>query len=185
MPTPMPTKAKKKARPSTAAAKRPQRRADRTNGKVLIGWREYVYLPDWGVTLRAKADTGARSSAIDVFHLEELSDTRVRFEVATDDRRSAPPKTIEADVIRRARVTSSSGHSHERVFVETRLRLAGTTIKTEVGLVNREKMRWRILLGRRSLEEQFIVNPGRCYVHGRRKRKKRSSGSTERRKKTS
>ncbi len=181
----MPIKAKTKTRKKTTSPKRAERRAQAGDDKILIGWREYVYLPDWGVTLRAKADTGARSSAIDVFHLEELSDSRVRFEVATDDRRSAPPKTIEAAVIRRARVMSSSGHSHERVFVEARIRLAGTTMKTEVGLVNREKMRWRILLGRRSLEKQFVVNPGRCYVHGRRRRKKGPSGKAKRQKRVS
>lgn len=181
----MPTKAKTKHRKRTSSSKPAKRRAPAGNDKILIGWREYVYLPDWGVTLRAKADTGARSTAIDVFHLEELSDSRVRFEVATDDRRSAPPKTIEADVIRRARVMSSSGHSHDRIFVQARIRLAGTTMKTEVGLVNREKMRWRILLGRRSLEKQFVVNPGRCYIHGRRRRKKRSTGKAKRQKKVS
>lgn len=148
------------------------------HGKTLIGWREYVTLPDWGVKLRAKADTGARSSAIDVFHLEELPGDKVRFEVATDDLRSASPKVVEADVVRRARVLSSFGDSHERLFVAARLKLAGRTLTTELGLVNREKMRWRILLGRRSLEEMFVVEPGRCYLHGKRRRrpKRRSAG---------
>lgn len=168
----MPKTDKKKASRKAARLRFRNRPAlEAVEGKTLIGWREYVTLPDWGVKLRAKADTGARSSAIDVFHLEELDDGRVRFEVATDDRRSAKPAVIEADVKRRARVSSSFGDSHERIFVKARIKLAGRMLETEVGLVNREKMRWRILLGRRSLEEQFVVEPGRCYLHGKRRRK--------------
>lgn len=172
----MPTSSKKKSPPTSARLRFRKRPAvDVVEGKTLIGWREYVTLPDWGVKLRAKADTGARSSAIDVFHLEEFSDDRVRFEVATDDRRSARPKVIEAAVVRRARVLSSFGDSHERIFVHARIKLAGRTLETEVGLVNREKMRWRILLGRRSLEDMFVVEPGRCYLHGKRRRKGRKA----------
>lgn len=180
----MPKSDKKKVSQKSARLRFRKRPAlEVVEGKTLIGWREYVTLPDWGVKLRAKADTGARSSAIDVFHLKELDDGRVRFEVATDDRRSAKPAVIEADVKRRARVSSSFGDSHERIFVKARIKLAGRTLETEVGLVNREKMRWRILLGRRSLEEQFVVEPGRCYLHGK-LRRKTSKGKKKARSKT-
>lgn len=141
---------------------------------TLIGWREYVELPDWGIArVVAKADTGARSSAIDVSHLEELPGDRVRFEVVSDRRGSGRSSVVEADVLRRAHVKSSFGEGHDRLFVETTLKLAGREVPVQLGLVDRRAMRWRMLLGRRALEGVFAVDPGRCYLHGRRKPKKR------------
>lgn len=143
--------------------------------KTVIGWREIVELPQWGLAgILAKADTGARSSAIDVSHLEELPEDRVRFEVVTD-RASNERRSVEAAISRRTRVRSSFGQDHDRLFVEAEVRVAGRTFATELGLVNRESMLCRMLLGRRSLERSFLVDPGRCYLHGRRKRKRKKA----------
>ncbi len=138
---------------------------------TLIGWREVVDLPDWNLqAIRAKADTGARSSAVDVSHLEELPDDRVRFELVARRGARDERQVIEADIVRRARVKSSLGRTHARLFVETTIRVAGRTIRTQIGLVNREGMLSRMLLGRRSLEGHFNVDPAHCYLHGRRSR---------------
>ena len=141
---------------------------------ILIGWREKVDLPYWGLFgLRAKADTGARSSAIDVAQVEELPGERVRFEVVTDRKDPEARHVLEADVVRRTRIRSSFGQAHDRLFVETRLRLAGEELVIELGLVCRKNMLSRMLLGRKTLEGRFAVDPGRRYLH---KSKKRRSG---------
>lgn len=146
-----------------------------------IGWREYVALPDWNLHgIRAKADTGARSSAIDVANLEELPGDRVRFEVVGD--RSHPERrvVIEAGIVRRTRVRSSFGQAHDRLFVETTLRLAKRDLTIELGLVCRENMLCRMLLGRKSLEHVFAVDPGRIYLHGRRRRRRSPTRESKR-----
>lgn len=146
---------------------------------TIIGWTEYVELIDWELRwVRAKADTGARSSAVDVSHLEEIPGGRVRFEVVSQRGARDERRLIEAAIVRRARVKSSFGQDHERLFVETTLSLAGRTICTEVGLINRESMRSRMLLGRRSLEQGFLVDPKRCYLHGRKKRLRKKKDLT-------
>jgi hypothetical protein len=133
---------------------------------ALIGWREYVELPEWGLAgIKAKVDTGARSSAIDVRHILELPGERVRFEIAADRGSGTRLHTVEAAIVRRSRVRSSFGQAHDRLFVATTL-----------GLVSRENMLCRMLLGRQSLGHLFVVDPGRIYLHGRRKRAR----STER-----
>lgn len=141
----------------------------------VIGWREYVDLPAWGLfQVRAKADTGARSSAVDVSHIEELPGDRVRFEVMADrdgHDDCARRKVVEAEVVRRTRIRSSFGHAHDRLFVTTPMVIGGRTVEAEVGLVNRENMICRMLLGRKTLDGIFVVDPGRIYIHGRRKRK--------------
>jgi hypothetical protein len=141
---------------------------------TLVGWREYVELPEWGVSrIRVKVDTGARSSAIDVSHLEELPGERVRFEIVPNRKREASRRVIEAKIVRRTKVRSSFGEARDRLFVEAEVRLAGRTLRVEVGLVSRENMLCRMLLGRKSLEHVFVVDPGRTYLHGKRKRKRK------------
>mgnify|MGYP002625432361 FL=1 len=75
-----------------------------------IGWRERVDLPDWGLRrVRAKIDTGARTSAIDVAQIEELEDGRIRFEVVSRTRPKRVTRWVEAYPVRRSVVRPSSG----------------------------------------------------------------------------
>jgi hypothetical protein len=146
------------------------------SGKTIIGWREYVALPDWGVPrIRAKADTGARTSAVDVDRLEEMPGDRVRFDlivrrcrphVAADDE-DGTRLTIEADIIRRARVKSSLGAAHTRPIVQARVRIGGVEKIIDIGLVSRRHMTCRMLLGRSALEPDIIVDCERTYLHGK------------------
>ena len=142
---------------------------NKSESSTVIGWRELVDLPEWNLHgVRAKADTGARSSAVDVSHLEELPGDRVRFEVmgGRGGAGGDVSRLVEAAIVRRTRVKSSFGHNHDRLFVETLVRVAGREFRTQIGLVNREKMRNRILLGRRTLEEGFLVDSSRTFIHG-------------------
>lgn len=145
-------------------------------GHLTIGWREFVDLPDWGLTkVRAKADTGARSSAIDVALVEELPHNRVRFEVVLDRKDPSSRVSLEAEISRRSRVRSSFGDHHDRLFVKTLLLLAGSTFEIEVGLVSRKNMACRMLLGRRDIEKRFLVDAGRRYLHRKKKKLKKPS----------
>ncbi len=151
--------------PTSKAFKRPP---------IVIGWREYVDLPQWEIRkILAKVDTGARSSAIDVSHVEELPGDHVQFDVIADRGGELKRFPFEAPIARRTRVRSSFGTSQERIFVEVTVRLAGREFRTEVGLVDRENMICRMLLGRKSLENIYRVDPARCYVYGKRRRKLR------------
>lgn len=142
------------------------------SGPVVIGWKEYISLPDWGIAkIQAKTDTGARSSALDVTHLEELPGNRVRFEVVQNRQDRSATITVEADISRKSRVRSSFGRAQDRIFVSTRILIAGVSVVAELGLVNRENMLCRMLLGRKTLHSVFLVDPGRCYLHRKRKKK--------------
>lgn len=145
---------------------------------IIIGWREYVSLPEWGIErIKAKADTGARSSAIDVGHLEELPGDRVRFDVVVDRKDPGHLVTVEADIVRRTRVKSSFGKTRDRLFVETTLRLGSVEKTIELGLVSRKRMLCRMLIGRKSLQPDFVVDSGHMYRFGRAKRRKKSASS--------
>lgn len=144
--------------------------------KTLIGWREYVSLPEWGLTrIKAKADTGARTSVIDVREVIELGSDRVRFEVVLNRNKPDQHIWVETDIVRRTRVKSSFGATHDRLIVRTVVRLADIEKEIELSLVSRKNMLCRMLLGRKALEPELIVDPHRRYIHGRKTRKKKPS----------
>lgn len=128
----------------------------------VIGWREYVALPEWGIKhLRAKTDTGARTSAIDAYDIEELGDGNVRFMVVYSRLHPERRREVIAPIARRSTVTSSNGHKHDRLFIETTIKIGPVEKKIEVSLVHRHKMKCRMLIGRAALSEDFLVDPQR------------------------
>lgn len=132
---------------------------------TTIGWREYVVLPDWGIKrIRAKIDTGARTSAIHCSHIEELSEGRVRFEVVTRERPTRHTVWVEADVVRESVVKPSTGESQTRLVCKTRMLLGSAQEEIEIALVCREGMLCRMLLGRRGIPPGFAVDPHAKYL---------------------
>jgi hypothetical protein len=141
----------------------------KTRAVEIVGWREYVALPDWGIKrLKAKIDTGARTSAIHVGALEELPDGRVRFEVVVREKPSRRTTLVEARPVRRTTVKPSHGRKQERFVFRTRLVVGPVDREIELSLVSRKGMLCRMLVGRRALPAGVLVHPHRIYVHGRR-----------------
>lgn len=136
-----------------------------------MGCREVVALPDWGVRLRAKVDTGARTSALDVDEVVPLSGGRVRFAIVLRRDRSRRVR-VEERVSRIARVRPSSGVSQTRFFVKTTLRLGEVSKRVEISLVPRRGMLCRMLLGRTALAGDFLVDPDVAYRLGRLRRRR-------------
>lgn len=142
----------------------PGLRALRSEQRV-IGLAEYVDIPAWRILrLRAKVDTGARSSALHVENLREVGRNVVRFDVRLHRSRKAQRVTVEALITRRARVRSSSGDAAARVFVEATICIGPVVERIELGLVDRARMIYRMLLGRTALIPHFIVDPGSRYL---------------------
>lgn len=141
---------------------------------TTVGWREWVGLPAWGVpAVKAKIDTGARSSAIHAFDLEFFEtdgEQWVRFGVHPWQRSDADSIIVEALRIDHRTITSSSGTRSERPVVETTLTLGGRSVEAEVTLTRRDEMGFRMLIGRQALEQGFVVDPAASYLGGRPKR---------------
>ncbi|MEP7050126.1 MAG: RimK/LysX family protein [Pseudomonadota bacterium] len=132
---------------------------------LIIGVTEYVDIPPWRIVrLRAKIDTGARSSALHVENIRELASGRVRFDVRLSRSQSERRVTVEAPVARRGRVRASNGEVETRIFVLIRLRIGPIERAVELSLVDRGRMIFRMLIGRRALAHAFLVDPSRRYV---------------------
>lgn len=144
---------------------------------VHIGWCEYVDIPEWDIyQLRAKADTGARSSSLHVENLIELPHRKVSFEVILHRHRRDRRVQVVAPIARQGRVRSSIGVSAERHFVSCTIQLGSIEREIELNLVDRGQMIYRMLLGRSALSG-LLVDPSRQYMFGKRKPRHKKTGS--------
>lgn len=133
--------------------------------KTTVGWRELIALPDWHIPkLRAKIDTGAKTSAIDVDQIELLPHRKIRFDVVLSNQHRRRRKWITADIVRTTTIKSSNGERETRYVVATTLVMGPHQQLTEFTLVRRENMLCRMLIGRTALSPHYIVDAGRTYL---------------------
>ena len=137
----------------------------------IIGWREWLALPQLGIpAIKAKIDTGARTSALHTFSLEEFSAAgrrMVRFGIHPLQKRKDIVLFCEAPVLERRRVKDSGGHIEKRYVIETQVVLKNALWRIHITLTNRDSMLFRMLLGRTAIAKRFVVDPGRSYTAGR------------------
>jgi hypothetical protein len=140
------------------------------NDKIIIGWCEWLALPELGIpAIRAKMDTGARTSALHTFSLEKFEENghlKVRFGVHPLRHRTDVEIFCVADVVDERTVSNSGGQREERLVVRTPVRLGEMEWKIEITLTNRESMRFRMLLGRTAMHGRLIVDPDHSYLLG-------------------
>jgi hypothetical protein len=138
--------------------------------RIVLGWREWVALPGLGVAaLRAKIDSGARSSSLHVDAQWQFSDAGTpwvgfRFSPGAV---GAGAVECQAPIHDIRNVTDSGGHRTQRLFVRTGLRLAGVEREIEINLTDRRGMRFPMLLGRTAMARVFTVDPARSFLHGK------------------
>ena len=141
---------------------------------LVVGWREWVALPQADVHwVKAKVDTGARSSSIHAFDLEAYEhDGRewVRFSIHPWQRSDEDHVELSLPVLDRREVRSSNGQVEQRYAVALDVTLAGRTISTVMTLSNRDEMGFRMLIGREALERGFLVDSSRSYAGGKPRR---------------
>ena len=141
------------------------------HSRMIVGWREWISLPDLGIpAIKAKIDTGARTSALHVFDLEEFEDngTRmVRFGIHPLRKNKSIICRCEAPVLEQRNVKNSGGHSENRYIIQTTAVLGDTPWPISISLTNRDLMMFRMLLGRKALEDRFLISPGHSYLTGR------------------
>ena len=143
----------------------------------VLGWREWVELPDLELgRIKAKVDTGARTSCLHAFELETFEkdgESWVRFKVHPVQRDDAHVVECEAPVSDQRPVTDSGGNTEQRYVIVTRLRLGAWEGPVEMTLTSRDTMRFRMLIGRTTMKAGgFVVNPSLSYLTGQKRSKK-------------
>jgi len=138
---------------------------------TLIGWREWVALPELKIArIKAKIDTGARTSALHAFKVETFQENgkdKVQFSLHPKQHSAKKVITCVADLIDTRWVTDSGGHREERYVIQTELSIANKQFPIEITLTCRDDMRFRFLLGRTALKANFLIQPTASYLCGK------------------
>ena len=136
--------------------------------KVIVGWREWIALPGLSIpAIKAKIDTGARSSSLHAFDVESFECEGapwVRFVVHPLQRDSETTLHAEAPVHEFRHVRSSSGHTTYRPVILAEIELDNRRWPIELTLASRDEMGFRMLLGREAVRGRFVVDSGRSYL---------------------
>lgn len=139
--------------------------------KITVGWREWIMFPSLEIShVKAKIDTGARTSALHAFGVEtfrEKSKDKVRFAIHPRQRCHHKIVYCIADLIDVRWVRDSGGHQEQRCVIQTDIILGGQQWPIELTLTSRDDMRFRMLLGRTALIDRFLINPSASYLCGK------------------
>jgi len=135
--------------------------------EIKLGWEEWVSLPDLGLpALRAKVDTGARTSALHAYEIERFgpaSKPKVRFAVHPIPGRDDLSIPCSAEIIDRREVISSNGEAESRYVIRTNIKVGTKSWPIEVTLTDRRGMSNHMLLGRQALTEAVTVVPAEKF----------------------
>ena len=142
----------------------------------ILGWREWVSLPGLGIDrIKAKIDTGARTSALHAFDVRLVEDNDkklVKFCIHPEQKNLDKVIECEAVLLDEREVKDSGGHSENRYVIETDILIGSQLHTAEVTLTNRDSMGFRMLIGRTAMKGHYLVDPGKSYVTGKRNKTK-------------
>ena len=138
---------------------------------LTLGWREWLSLPQLGLpAIKAKVDTGARTSTLHAFEVRPFSDggiDRVEFKIHPTQKNNDHIVVCVADVVDERAVTDSGGHREKRWVISTPVTIGPYSWPIEITLTSRDSMMFRMLLGRTAMRGLAVVNPAKSYLVGK------------------
>ena len=137
----------------------------------IIGRAELIDFPEWGLyEISAKIDTGAYTSSLHCHHIERIlkeNNEYVRFNLLDPSHETYNEKLFELPIYKSKTVKSSNGVSEERFIVKTTLTLLGKTLDAELSLTDRSEMKYPVLIGRKLIKGNFIVDVSKKFQHNK------------------
>lgn len=140
-----------------------------TENKILIGGREVIYFPELGLSLRAKIDTGAKTSSLhatDIKVFKKNGQQWINFTTLNEAEGKTSSVECELPVYDHRKVRSSNGQAHWRYVIETHIKLGKFKEKIQLTLAERTQMQYPMLLGRSAMVKHLLVAPGEAYLQG-------------------
>lgn len=148
------------------------------NSRRIAGWREWVGLMELGVeSIKAKLDTGARTSAVHAFDVESYhrdGERRVRFFVHPLQKDDTLVVACDEKVADIRTVSNPGGRREKRFIIRTDLRMGGEVWPIDLSLTDRDEMGFRLLIGRSAMQGRLLVDPDHSFQLGKKKRSKKA-----------
>ena len=143
-------------------------------GLATFGWREWVALNDLNLpTIKAKIDTGARTSALHAFELEPILENgveRIKFKIHASHKNNDAVTECVANIVDQRDIKNSGGQLETRWVIESNLTVGTLTWPIELTLTSRKDMKFRMLIGRSAMKNRIVVDPSRSYLVGKKRR---------------
>jgi hypothetical protein len=144
------------------------------NIPLIFGWREWVGLPELGIAqIKAKVDTGARTSALHAFELRPFTQDglqRIEFSLHPRQHDLETVLVCQANVVDQRTVMDSGGHKEDRWVISTPVTIGAHQWPIEITLTSRDDMRFRMLIGRTALKARALIDSSKSYVVGKKSR---------------
>lgn len=142
--------------------------AAQKNERIIAGWLEMLVLSPWQIKLKAKLDSGAKTSSIHAENIERFEQDGkawVRFDLPVTHKRKTVLRTIEAPLVREVKIKRHNLPSARRSVVELSFCINGHSYSTQFTLANRGNFNYPVLLGRRFLQGNILIDPAETFIH--------------------
>lgn len=131
----------------------------------FVGWREHVSLPALKLLdLKAKIDTGAKTSALHADDIEFITVNGKRYVRFSVESTNGKKKFIKLRFLEEREIKSSTGQKTIRPVVKTSIKMGKSEFEIEITLIKRDLMGFKMLIGREALNGRFLINPARSYL---------------------
>jgi len=134
----------------------------------VIGRLERVDFPEWDLQgIDAKVDTGAYTSSLHCHHItsyRENGNEYVKFNLLDPSHDTYDDKLFKWPVYRKKTIKSSNGTREERFVIKTKVRIFDHIFNAEFSLTDRSEMRYPVLLGRKLINNRFLVDVSQKYI---------------------
>jgi len=129
----------------------------------VAGWVERASLLPQGLTVRAKLDTGAKTTSINAVDSVYFTRNGRRWTRFTLTDREGQTATIERPIVRVATVKRHFGDSQERPVITMAICIGPVRKTVEVTMVDRTGLNYQVLIGRNFLAGNILVDSGRTF----------------------
>ena len=147
------------------------------NGRRILGWREYIEIPELGIIgpnrIKAKIDSGARSCAlhaINIRYFQKEGASWIAFDVHPRQRDNKSLVSCQAPLLEVRSVKDSGGKRTLRPVILTKVKLGDSVVPIELTLIARDSMGFRMLIGRQAIRGRYLIDPGSSFILSQKKR---------------